>query len=84
MAAAVLWIAHQRGVGVPQTLSVTGFDDTLIATRVWPSLTTVRQPIKAMAREAVGWLARAVRHPGQYATPRDIVLPFALIARGSG
>ncbi|WP_395337444.1 LacI family DNA-binding transcriptional regulator [Novosphingobium sp. BL-8H] len=83
MAAAVLWVAHQRGVRVPMDISITGFDDTLIATRVWPPLTTVRQPIRDMAAEAMEWLARAVRHPDRHDAPQDIVLPFAMIERQS-
>lgn len=35
----------QRGVRVPQDLSVVGFDDTSMAALVKPSLTTVRNPI---------------------------------------
>jgi LacI family transcriptional regulator len=83
MAAAVLWVAHQRGISLPGELSVTGFDDTLIATRVWPPLTTVRQPIRDMAAAAMERLARAVRYPEERSAPRDIVLPFTLIERGS-
>ncbi|WP_395398134.1 LacI family DNA-binding transcriptional regulator [Novosphingobium sp. BL-8A] len=83
MAAAVLWIAHQRGLRLPADLSVTGFDDTLIATRVWPPLTTVRQPIREMAKDAMEWLAGAVRHPDRHAVPGDIVLPFTLVDRHS-
>ncbi len=81
MAAAVLWIAHKRGISLPMELSVTGFDDTLIATRVWPPLTTIRQPIRDMAAEAMDWLARAVRHPEQGDAPTDLVLPFTLVER---
>ncbi len=83
MAAAVLWVAHQRGVKLPEEMSVTGFDDTLIATRVWPPLTTVRQPIRDMAAEAMEWLAHAVRHPDRYKEAQDIVLPFAMVERQS-
>ena len=49
MAAAAISVAHRRGLDVPRDLSVVGFDDTPIATTVWPELTTVRQPIAAMA-----------------------------------
>ena len=84
MAAAVLWVAHQRGIDLPSELAVTGFDDTLIATRVWPPLTTIRQPIANMAAAAMEHLARAVRDPGGQGAARDIVLPFTMIERGSG
>lgn len=83
MAAAILWVAHQQGLKLPADLSVTGFDDTMIATRVWPPLTTVRQPIREMATEAMEWLARAVRHPEENSSPADIVLPFTVVERRS-
>lgn len=52
MAAAVLYAARLRGIAVPDELSIVGFDDTPIAARVWPPLTTVRWPIAAMGRSA--------------------------------
>ena len=52
MAAGVLFEARERGLSVPEDLSITGFDDTQIASRVWPSLTTARQPIAGMAETA--------------------------------
>jgi LacI family transcriptional regulator len=52
MAAGVLHAARQRGLEVPQDLSIVGFDDTAIAAHIWPPLTTVRWPIISMARSA--------------------------------
>ncbi len=52
MAAGVLFEARERGLTVPRDLSVVGFDDTQIASRMWPPLTTVRQPIVQMAETA--------------------------------
>jgi LacI family transcriptional regulator len=82
MAAAVLWAAHRRGTKLPSELAVTGFDDTLLATRIWPALTTIHQPIEAMASEALELLALAVRGSGEDET-RDVVLPYQLVARQS-
>lgn len=82
MAAAILWVAHKRGIRLPDDLAVTGFDDTLIATRVWPPLTTVRQPIGDMAAAAMTWLADAVRSP-QPLPVADVIFPFSIIERGS-
>lgn len=83
MAAGVLWTAHRRDVKVPAELAVTGFDDTLIATRVWPSLTTVHQPIREMASRALEFVVQAARDPEDYGPARDLVLPFSVIERGS-
>ena len=52
MAAGVLYAARVRGIAVPEDLSIIGFDDTPIAARVWPPLTTVRWPIVSMGRSA--------------------------------
>ncbi len=84
MAAAAIWMAHSRGVRVPADLAVVGFDDTLIATRVWPPITTVRQPVGEMAAHAVDCLVRAVQRPDPHAAPEDVLLPFELIKRASG
>ncbi|WP_425502430.1 LacI family DNA-binding transcriptional regulator [Pseudoxanthomonas taiwanensis] len=61
MAAAVISVAHRRGLDVPRDLSVVGYDDTSAATTVWPELTTIRQPIAAMADSAVDILLRSIR-----------------------
>lgn len=59
MAAGAVHIARERGLDVPRDLSVVGFDDTAIAATIWPPLTTVRWPIRTMARSA----ARKLIHP---------------------
>ena len=41
-----------RGLQVPRDLSVCGFDDTPIASHIFPALTTVRQPTAEMGRLA--------------------------------
>ncbi|HEX8402805.1 MAG TPA: LacI family DNA-binding transcriptional regulator [Allosphingosinicella sp.] len=52
MAAGAVHVARQRGIDVPEALSIIGFDDTPIAAHIWPPLTTVRWPIISMARSA--------------------------------
>ena len=56
MAAGALAMAHRRGVEVPGRLSIAGFDDTSFASIVWPALTTVRQPVRALAEAAADLL----------------------------
>jgi LacI family transcriptional regulator len=80
MAAGVLNAAHEAGVKVPDELSVAGFDDSNIASVVWPRLTTVHQPIRDMAREATGALLALIEHEE---TPPHQMLPFRLVVRGS-
>jgi LacI family transcriptional regulator len=65
MAAGVIAVAHALNIGVPEQLSVVGFDDAPIAQVVWPALTTVRQPIGLMADVAAEiLLARVVAKAG--------------------
>jgi LacI family transcriptional regulator len=85
MAAATVAVAHRLGLDVPGDLTVTGFDDTALATTIWPELTTVRQPIAGMAREAVQSLVRRVRalREGAPAEPEQVRMDFELVRRQS-
>ena len=85
MAAATMAMAHRKGLDVPADLSVVGFDDTPLATTVWPELTTVRQPIADMAREAVRLLAEQIRGRRSGAVPQVVhkVVKFTLVKRDS-
>lgn len=56
MAAGVLATAHRRGIRVPTQLSVAGFDDTDLAAVVWPPLTTIHQPVRALGHAAADLL----------------------------
>jgi len=60
MAAGVLSVAHSKGMKLPDDLSVAGFDDTPVAQLVWPSLTTIRQPIRGLAYAAASLLLEAI------------------------
>jgi LacI family transcriptional regulator len=64
MAAAVLHVAHDLAIEVPGHLSVAGFDDTPLSRHVWPPLTTVRQPVQEMARQATMQLIDRIRKRG--------------------
>lgn len=55
-AAGALRALREGGVRVPDDVSVVGFDDTLPARYLVPSLTTVRQPLQEMG-QAAAWLA---------------------------
>jgi LacI family transcriptional regulator len=53
MALGVLAQASKMGLQVPGDIAIAGFDDSPSSRMVFPPLTTVRQPIQAMARAAV-------------------------------
>lgn len=85
MAAAAVSVAHRRGLDVPRDVSIVGFDDTAIATTVWPELTTIRQPIATMAETALDLLIREIRQRrnGLPGTATDHLVPHELIIRES-
>lgn len=85
MAAGVLTAAHRLGLDVPRDLTVVGFDDTSIATAVWPELTTIRQPVSEMAEAAVRILSDDIRGRGRARgdASADRLVAHTLVVRGS-
>jgi LacI family transcriptional regulator len=85
MAAAVVGVAHRRGLDVPRDLSVVGFDDTAPATTVWPELTTIRQPVSAMAGTALELLLGELKlnRRGRTGTSQEAILDHELVIRDS-
>lgn len=59
MAAGVLHAASLTGAAAPESLSVVGFDDTALARRTLPTLTSVRMPWKHIGRDAARRIAAA-------------------------
>ncbi|MGV6818893.1 MAG: LacI family DNA-binding transcriptional regulator [Parvularcula sp.] len=80
MAAGVIFEAQERGLRVPDDVSVVGFDNTLLAERIWPGLTTVSQPTKSMGAEAARCLIRHVR--GEAVDP-PAPIPTGMVIRRS-
>jgi len=83
MAAGALSTAHGRGLDVPGDLSITGFDDTPVSEIVWPPLTTVHQPLKAMGRHAVAVLISRLSPSAVQGNWRFETLDHGLVLRGS-
>ncbi|HVY86508.1 MAG TPA: LacI family DNA-binding transcriptional regulator [Caulobacterales bacterium] len=81
MAAGVYRIAQDMNIGIPDDLSVVGFDDMPISSRLQPPLTTVHWPLVDMGRAAA---AKLVRSLGE-ARPEDGVssVPSWLVVRES-
>lgn len=52
MAAGVIGTANRLKIDVPGQLSVAGFDDTSLARHIYPTMTTIRQPLATMAENA--------------------------------
>lgn len=56
MAMGALCAAHERGLVVPDDLSVMGYDDIELAAYMAPPLTTIRQPVPELGARAAGLL----------------------------
>ncbi len=56
MAAGVYKAAFRLKISIPDELSVVGFDDSPVASRLSPALTTIRLPIRDIARLAASKL----------------------------
>jgi LacI family transcriptional regulator len=85
MAAAVISIAHGMGIRIPEDLSVCGFDDTPIASIIWPHITTIHQPIVAMGRCAVSTVFDKIRETkaGKAPRPSHVLMKYLLKERES-
>ncbi len=65
MAAGVYKAAFRLKIAIPDELSVIGFDDSPVASRLSPALTTIRLPIRDMARLAASKLLPAAGARGE-------------------
>ncbi|MEU7857518.1 LacI family DNA-binding transcriptional regulator [Nonomuraea sp. NPDC049141] len=81
MAFGVFEAARQRGLRVPEDLSVVGFDDLPLSKSAWPPLTTVRQPLQEMAALATRTVLAMKR--GEAPESRRVELATDLIVRES-
>ena len=79
MAAGIVSVASRLGLSVPGDLAVCGFDDTPIATALFPKLTTVAQPIQEMGRKAAETLVDRRHAKG----PAVHTFDFELVIRDS-
>jgi len=53
MAAGVIRMAVRLNIKIPEQLSVAGCDDIALARQIYPSMTTIRQPLAVMAEQAI-------------------------------
>jgi LacI family transcriptional regulator len=73
---------HERGLRVPEDVSVIGFDDIDSAAYQHPALTTVRQPLRAMGRMAAETVLERIAGNATN-SGREVVVQPELIIRGT-
>jgi LacI family transcriptional regulator len=87
MALGLLRAFHERGVRVPDDVSVVGFDDIPEAMYLCPPLTTIRQDFDEVGRRCIGALLRLIeadRRDGRPDRPEPVpVVSPSLIVRSS-
>jgi LacI family transcriptional regulator len=74
MAAGILAVAHRLQLDIPGDLSVAGFDDTALASIVWPPLTTIRQPTRDLAYAAASLLLERLEGVVHRRLQHDLVI----------
>jgi len=72
---------RERGVAVPKTVSIVGFDDMPLAAWASYRLTTVRQPIAAMIEHAIAQIATWLVEPDQ--VPESSIFASEIVERES-
>lgn len=81
MALGVIQGVRAAGLAVPENMSVIGYDDSPLIPMTNPPLTTVRQPVAAIARAAVSTLLAGIN--GEHTPDAEILFTPDLVVRGS-
>jgi LacI family transcriptional regulator len=80
LALGLMRVAWQRGIRIPQQLSLVGFDNIPECALVWPGLTTMAQPMRTLGQEA----CRSLFEPdAESGSRKPIVHRMTLVARES-
>ncbi len=83
MAVGAMFIAHKMGLDIPKDISIVGFDDTPVSEIIWPPLTTVHHPLKAIGYKAAAMVMERITGGGAAETVRTELVPYRLVARES-
>jgi LacI family transcriptional regulator len=81
IALGIMEAARVRGLRIPDQLSVTGFDDTELATMAAPPLTVIRQPLREMGRVALKTVLQMAA--GEALDSHHVELATELVVRSS-
>lgn len=81
MAMGACHVLREHGKRVPEDIAVVGFDDSSAASACRPPLTTVRQPVEAMAAEMARLLIDRLSSPDRAAS--SVIFEPSLVVRES-
>lgn len=80
IAAQVIQVCNELNIKIPQDLKLVGFDDVEISKLTTPTITTIHQPIKEMAKLAVELIDAKYTN---VEIDKQIIVPVELIVRNS-
>lgn len=80
IAAQVIQVCASMGISIPGQIKLVGFDDVMIASVTTPTITTIHQPVREMAKLSVDYIIRSLE--GEI-VPSNVVLPVKLVRRES-
>ena len=84
MAMGAIKALNDKGISVPDEVSMVGFDDSYISPYTIPPLTTIKQRREEMGKVAAELLLdRISSHNNEERTPRQIIIPVELVERKS-
>jgi LacI family sucrose operon transcriptional repressor len=78
MAAELLRVCMEKGIKVPEQLKIVGFDDAGASGLSYPGITTIRQPINEMAKEAVDRISELTEKKN---VAKRTIIPVEIIVR---
>jgi len=81
MALAAMRVIKEKGLKIPEDISIVGFDDIEAASQLDPPLTTVKQPLYKMGEEAAKLLFNLLNNKED--KPQKIILNTELVIRKS-
>ena len=76
MAAGVMVAALKAGLDIPSDISIAGYDGSRISQMLWPSITTIRQPVRALSKRATELLLKQIRDPQQKTVNDQLDITF--------
>lgn len=79
-ASGAIHAAHEKGLKLPEEMSIVGFDDAPFARLLSPPLTTMSQDIEPMAMHAINILADVIQ---QRARPYEMTRPRLIIRQSA-
>ena len=81
MAAGIMAALHEKGVRIPEDISIVGFDDINLCQLTTPTLTTIHQDMNLKGRLAVEFMLQLLE--GRPLEKSEITLPTHLVERCS-